>query len=132
MGLLKQKWWKRTLERSSSESKVETLKDIEAIQEYLKEINNDTKSIQKLLEQLEELEKERLIAKETIVHVNLESQSKAIDKLIEKYEFFQNDVDINGLRVKRIAEKFLKHAEKAGLKDMVKIKKQDPRWRFQW
>ncbi len=132
MTLAEKKWWKKAFAPSESKSKVETLKDIGAIADYLDEINNDTKSIQKLLNQLEELEKERLIAKESIVHINLESQAKILDKLIEKYEFFQNDVDINGLRVKRIAQEFLKHAQKAGMKDLVKSKNQDMRWRFQW
>ena len=132
MGLPEKKWWKKTFAKSEPKSKVETLKDIESIHDFLDEIDNDSKSIQKILDQLEELEKERLIARESIVHVNLESQAKIMDKLIERYEFFQNDADINGLRVKRIATEFLKHAEKAGMKDLVKMKKQDMRWRFPW
>ena len=132
MGLSEQKWWKKAFSKQEFRSKEEILKDLEAMEEFLEDVDKDAREIKKLLLSLEELEKERKIAKESIIAVNLESQAKVLDTLIERYEFFQNDVDINGLRIKKIASMFLKNAEKAGMKDLVKSKNQDMRWRFLW
>jgi len=132
MGLSEQKWWKKAFSKKELRLKEEILKDLEAMEEFLDDVDKDAQEIKKLLLSLEELEKERKIAKESIIAVNLESQAKVLDTLIERYEFFQNDVDINGLRIKKIASMFLKNAEKAGMKDLVKSKNQDMRWRFLW
>jgi hypothetical protein len=78
------------------------------------------------------LEKEREVARPGIVHINLETQAEVLDKLLQRYEFFQNDADINGLRLRQIAQHFLNLAQKEGLKDLVKEKKRDLKWRFGW
>jgi hypothetical protein len=105
---------------------------MDAIKEFLSDVNSESKILIKELNKLEELEKERKVASAGIVQVNLETQAKVIDKILERYEFFQNDVDINGQRVKIIVNQFLKKAEKAGLKDLVNNKKQKPRWQGKW
>ncbi len=112
--------------------KNDELKDIQAILEFLQEIHLDVKKISPDLKKLEELEKEAQVTKEDIITINLESQAKILDNLIERYEFFQNDVDINGIRLKKICKSFLKKAEKVGLKDLVKEKKKDKKWKFSW
>lgn len=128
----RKKWWQRLFGREEKKEEVDILKDIEAIIEYLNEINDDVKTLLPELKKLEELEKERKIAKPEIVHANLETQASVLDKLLEKYEFFQNDIDISGLRLKAIANQFLKNAKSAGMADLVKEKKQDKRWKFFW
>lgn len=112
--------------------KAEVLADIEAIVEFLNEIQADTKELLSQLKMLQELEKEYEVASSGILQVNLETQAKILDKLLERYGFFENDVDVNGLRVKMIATEFLKRAEKAGMTDLARQKKEDKRWNMLW
>ena len=112
--------------------KEDVLKNLEAMIDFLEDINFEAKQLIPELKKLEELETERQVAAPGLTQVNLETQSEVLDKVLEKYEFFQNDVDINGIRMKRIAEEFLKQAKKAGLKDLIKEKEQKSMWKFFW
>ena len=125
-------WWKKLVHAKEHRQHIDSLRDIDAILDFLQEINDDVKELSKLFKKLEELEKERKVSKEGIVHINLETQAEVLDKILERYEFFENDVDINGLRVKHIAHQFLNNAQNAGLKDLVKERKQDQRWWMLW
>ena len=111
---------------------MDVVNDIEAIQECLKDVTEEVRSLLPLLEELEELEKERQVAKAGVIKINLETQAKILDSILEKYEFFQNDVDINGLRVKKIAKQVLKEAKKEGLKELVEEKEKKMHWTFDW
>ncbi len=130
----KKKWWQKLLWHEEHPEKINQTKDISAIIEFLEEIDSDTKKLLPLFNQLAELEKERAVisAKPRLLQINLESQAKVLDKLLENYEFFQNDVDINGIRLKAIANQFLRNARQAGLKDLVQEKKEDQKWKFFW
>ncbi len=131
MSLADRKWWQRVFHKPA-ERRVDALNDIAAMKECLSELHMDVKVILKELTELEELEKERMVAKSGIVHVNLETQARVFDRLLERYEFFENDVDINGLRLKRIAGEYLKQAQRAGLTDLVAEKKENAKWHFLW
>ncbi len=124
-------WWNRA-SKKEGEPKVDILKDIGAIQDSLREVSMESKALLKELGGLEELEKERQVARESVIPINLEAQAKVLDILLQRYEFYQNDVDINGIRVKQIAREFLKRAKQAGLKDLVNEKKKDMKWQFDW
>ncbi|MBT3835772.1 hypothetical protein HOD05_03065 [Candidatus Woesearchaeota archaeon] len=124
--------WKKVFGAKPPKKKVDSLKDIQAIIEFLEHAQDDPKALLEDLHKLEELEKERKVASKKLVPVNLEAQEEILDSIIQRYEFFQNDVDINGLRVKQIAGEFLKHASHEKMKSIVKEKKKDPRWKFQW
>ena len=118
---------------SGKVKKEDVLHDMEAISDFLHDSKDDIKGILAEIEKLEELEREhRVMDKDSLIGVNLKTQARIIEKLLEKYEFFQEDADINGLRVRRIAQQFLDTAEKAGLKELVKEKKKDLRWTFKW
>ena len=130
--MAKKSWWQKHFARDEHQEKIDIVKDLDAIVEYLEEINYDVKSILPELKKLMELEKERKVADSSVTHINLETQASILDKLLEKYEFFQNDADINGLRLKAIANQFLRNAKKHGLTDLVKEKKADQRWKFFW
>jgi hypothetical protein len=132
MGLQEKRWWKNIFSNKEHKKKVDVQKDISAIIDFLQEINDDQKSIITNLRNLKELETEFEVAKEGIVQVNLQTQAKLIEKIIQEYEFLQNDVDINGLRVKMITEEFLKRLKKAGMHDLLKEKRLDPVWKMQW
>ena len=108
------------------------LSDIEAITEFLSEVQADTKELSSQLKKLKELEQEYHVATSGILHVNLETQAKLLDKLLERYGFLQSDADVNGLRVKMIAAEFLKRAKAAGMTDLVRQKEKDQKWKMLW
>lgn len=129
MPLVQRAWWKRLFVTQSRERKGEALKDLQAMQDDLKDFPSELKILQRELAKLEELEKERQVTREGILQVNLDAQAKLLDKILQRYGFFQDDVDINGIRIKEIARNLLKEAEKAGMKDLVEQKKNDPQWK---
>ncbi|MAG61119.1 hypothetical protein CL619_05000 [archaeon] len=110
----------------------DSLKDIEAIIDYLKEVHLDTEKLLKQMKKLQDLEKERTIASEGLLHVNLQAQAELFDSLLRDYESFQDDTSISSIRVQHVAKEFLKYAKKAGMKDLVKEKKKDQQWRREW
>jgi len=132
MPLYEKKWWKKLFAKKQHQKKVDSVKDIGAIIDFLEVVKLEAEEILPELTKLNNLEKERQVARSGIRQINLETQAKILDKIIEKYEFFQNDVDINGLRVKMIARQFLKNAEKDGLKDLINEKKKNSKWKFLW
>ena len=132
MALYEQKWWQKLFKREHHEPKEDALHDIDAIREFLKGAKEDVRALLPLLEKLEELERERQVASDSILPVNLKAQAKIFDELLQHYEFFQNDADINGIRVKRMARELLNHAARAELDTLVREKKQDMKWTFDW
>lgn len=125
------RWWNRIFPKGV-EPTIDILKDIQAIQDSLKEAPRESKALLPELQKLEELERERQVARESVIPINLEAQAKILDNLLQRYEYYQNDVDINGIRVKQMAREFLKKAKLAGLKDLVNEKKKDMKWQFDW
>lgn len=125
------KWWGKLFHKEK-EPKEEVLKDLSAIMEALNDLNVDLKALLPELHKLEDLERERQIASASLTPINLETQAELLDKILIKYEFLQNDVDVNGIRMKRVAKEFLHQAKEAGLNELVKQKQKDPRWNFNW
>jgi len=126
------KSWMKLFGKKKPAKKVEVLSDIEAVMDFLSEIQADTKELLSQLKKLHQLEKEYQVASSGIVHINLETQAKILDKLLERYGFFEDDVDVNGLRVKEMAKEFLQRAKKAGMTDLVRQKEKDRRWKMLW
>ena len=110
----------------------DSLKDISAIIDYLKEQHLDTEKLLEQMKKLEELEKERTIASEGLLHVNLQTQVELMDFLLRDYESFQDDTSISSIRVQHIAKELLKHVKKAGMTDLVNQKKKDQQWKREW
>ena len=130
MALYEKKWWQRLFRKKESAERVDVLKDIGAMKEFLRDVKSDAELVSTLVEQLEELEKERQVGTEKVIQINLEAQSGIIDKLTENYTFMQDDMDINASRLRTIANEWLKQAQKAGLSDLVRKKKTDSRWKW--
>ncbi len=126
------KWWSKLLGKKAPPPKVDVLADIDAVIDFLGDVSHDVKELLVQLKKLKELEKEYHVAASGILHVNLETQARVFDQLLERYEFFENDVDVNGLRVKMMAKEFLKRASKAGMTDLVRRKERDKRWLMLW
>lgn len=132
MAFYQKKWWQKLVSKKNQHEKVDAVKDIQAMREFLQDLSTDQTSIEQDLKKLQELEQERQVANSGILQINLETQAEVLEKLLDRYEFFQNDVAISGLRMKRVAQQFLQHAQEAGLKDLVKEKKKKLKWRFLW
>lgn len=132
MSVADTKFWKKMFGRSEHLKPVDVIKDIEAVEDFLEDVTVDVKVLLKELRQLKELEQERVVAKSGVVHVNLETQGVVFDKILERYGFFQEDVDINGLRLQKVAKMYLKQCQRVGLSDLVAEKKQDEKWKFHW
>ena len=128
MAIYEKKWWKELFAKPTKKKKVDVVKDIEAITESLQDLPNDQQFLIEHLNKLIDLEREYHVAKSGIIQVNLETQATLLDKIIERYEFLQNDIAINGIRIQEMANEFLQRADKAGMKDLVKEKKQDQKW----
>ena len=127
----RESWFKRTFTSKSQQIKIDAIKDIKAIQEFIDEIEYNLKPLKENLNKLKELEKEHKVGSSDIKIINIETQTKIIDKLMDDYSYLQNDVIINGLRLKQIAQDTLNKASKAGLKDLVKEKANDEKW-WRW
>ncbi|MBU0470504.1 MAG: hypothetical protein KKA62_00135 [Nanoarchaeota archaeon] len=132
MALYTKSWWKKLFGKTEKIKKIDILENINSVKDYLSDSSNDVKILLKELDKLKELEKEYEVAKSGIIQINLETQSKILDRILERYEFYQNDADINGIRIKQLATTFLERAEKNGLKDLVKQKKKDNGWLLNW
>jgi len=129
--LYEMSWWQKIFKKEVKKKREDALSSIAAVREFLADVPDQLKAMKPLLLQLEELEKERLVAKPGI-KLNLEAQSQVFEKLLDRYEFFQDDVDINGLRVKQLSRDFLEHAKKAGLKELVQEKLKTQKWKWGW
>ena len=110
----------------------DSLKDITAIIDFLEEVHLDVEKLLPQMRKLEELEKERTIAKGGILHVNIQTQAELLDSLLRDYESFQDDASISSIRVQHVSMLLMKYAKKAGMNDLVREKKQDQQWRREW
>ena len=128
MPLYEQEWWKKLFGKKKTHHQVDVLKDIHAVLEELQDLKDEVKPLLKQVQKLEELEKEYEVGKEDVRLINLETQAEILDQILQRYEFLQDDIDINGIRVKQVAKEFLRRAQQAGLKDLVAEKKQDRKW----
>jgi hypothetical protein len=115
--------------KKKRKEKVDVLKDTTAIIEFLEDIQTDIDFLRPKLLELEELEKEQEVASDKLKPTNISTQVKILDKLLERYEFFESDIVINGQRLKMIAGKLLSDAQKAGLKKLVKQKRNSFAWK---
>ncbi len=117
--------------KKESKTKIEPIKDIQAIQDFLNELQNDAVKLTEFFKQLQSLEQEYKVAKNDLLHINLQAQADLLDKIMPYYSSLAADSEINGLRLKLLATEFVKRARKAGMKDLAKDKKKSTAW-WQW
>ncbi|MBS3139715.1 hypothetical protein J4479_01795 [Candidatus Woesearchaeota archaeon] len=122
-----QKWWKK-LFKETPRKKLDSEQELQAMIDFLGDIKADVKTLYRDLKTLLELEQERQVAASGIVHININTQAKLLDKIIEQYEFMESDVAINGLRLKHLAEKLLEEAQQQGMGDLAEEKQK--KWRL--
>ena len=124
--------WLKARRGTKKRDKVDILKDTSAIQEFMSDIKIDIAYLHEKLFKLEELEKERQTASSTLTETNLKAQGNILDDLLKRYESFNTDTSINGIRLKMIADEWLKLAKKEGLAQLAKEKKKKEYWSFDW
>ena len=117
-------FWRKK-EENVPEEKVKVKDDLNAALAFLKEMQ--VKELVMKLEKMREMVKEEGVVGEDLKKENLETQLKIFDEILQKYNFFQNDADINGERLKKIGRELLQKAEATGID--VKTKKESLNWR---
>ena len=116
--------WKRLGWVKEHEYKrVHPIEDIKEVIDFLENLNSDVKELLPDLNKLLELEKERKVAEEGIVQMNLESQGEVLKKLMLRYSLFIDDTDINWIRLKRVSKQFIYNCNHSGMKYYVKENK---------
>ncbi len=128
MGLAEHKWWKKFFKKEMDHKKIDISRDFDGIDDFLEDVTRDRQVLMLLFGQLKELEEERQVATHLALKVNLQSQITLLQDILDRYSHFEDDVQINGIRLRIIAAEILKKAEKAGLKDIVKDKQKLSEW----
>ncbi|MFH1682247.1 MAG: hypothetical protein ABIA37_00470 [Candidatus Woesearchaeota archaeon] len=122
------KIWNRFKKDDYQKKKTVPIKEeLAAVISFLKE--TELRMMITELEKMRELAEEEGLVDGELIEKNLKEQIHLFDQIIQKYDFFQNDVDINGLRMKKIAVELLKRAEHHKMKELVEEKKKDLNWR---
>jgi hypothetical protein len=120
--------WKRLgIAKEEEVEEVKVKDDLGAVISFLKEIN--LKELARKLEIMKEIVREGGVVDKELKSENLDKQIKLFDKILRDYDFFVNDADINGLRLKKIGGELLRKAEESGMNELVKEKKNEIMWR---
>ena len=98
-------------------------KELVGINDFLKQAPSDVKKLVKVISDFNKVKKGH----------SIESKVKRWEKVMQAMEFFQEDTDITGERVKKVADALRKEAKKGKVSKEVKdILKKDIKWNFDW
>lgn len=112
---------------------VDVDKDIDALLMYLKDVPYDVEELLKMFMRLVNLRKEmKLLSDEGARKENLRRQIELYDRLLLRYEEYDEDVIINGIRVKNIATRYVEEAKKNKFYAVLEKMKTETRWYFDW
>ena len=132
------KIWKQIGIVKPKKEYVDIDKTMDVLLDFLNEQGPALKRIGKLYNQFKtlrnmELKLKKEKAKRHALKENIQKQIKKYDQIIKAYEILELDTDVNGERVKKIANEIQKRAKKLGAdKEMLsKITKSD-HWNFDW
>lgn len=115
------------------EIKADVDTDIDAIVIYLKDVHYDVDELVKMLTRLQKLRNEaQLLVDIALIKENLRKQIELYDRLLLRYEYYDQDAEINGIRIKNIAAQYRDEAQKHKLYDLVEKMKKESRWYFDW
>lgn len=107
--------------------------DIRAIRVYIEELHYDSEKLLKLLKELQSLRKDAaVLSDEQALAENLRKQIDTYDNLLLRYEYFEQDADINGIRVKNVARHLMEKAKEKKLYTVIDKIKKESRWMFDW
>jgi len=120
-------WKKLGIVKGEEIEEVKVKDDLNAVLNSLKEI--EVKELVKKLGTLKSMVKEEGVVKEELSVKNLKEQIKLLDGILQGYGFLEDDVDINGLRLRKVGKELLRKAKDKGMDELVKEKKKDMKWR---
>ncbi|MBR9683260.1 hypothetical protein GOV03_01850 [Candidatus Woesearchaeota archaeon] len=120
-------WQKLKLAKEKETEDVKVKQDLSAVLVSLKEI--DVVELVKKLETMKSMVKEEGIVEDGLKTDNLSKQIKQLDGILQAYSFLEIDVNINGLRLRKVGKELLRKASESGMKDVVKEKQKDMKWR---
>jgi hypothetical protein len=127
MAINEWKIWKKAGIVKEEEEEVKVRDDLDAVIAFLKEM--DVKGLISKLEKMREMAKEEDVVEDGLKAENLEKQIMLFDEILRAYDFFEDDADVNGLRLQKIGNELLKKAKERGMTELVKEKKRDIKWR---
>ena len=119
--------WKKVGIVKEEVKEVKVKDDLDAVIAFLKEM--DVSKLVEKLERMREMVKEEGVVEDGLKTENLEKQIKLFDEVLRAYDFFEDDADVNGLRLQKIGGELLRKAKEEGMGDLVKEKKKDIKWR---
>ena len=132
MGISTLKLWEK-LGFVRRELPADTDTDIEAITTYLDDINHTVETLRKQFRILLELRRDaRVLTDENLIKENLAQQVQIYDKLLSNYQYFDIDTDINGIRMKNIAKRYMAEIKKHKLYEVLENIKKKDHWIFNW
>ncbi len=112
---------------------VDVDKDIEGIVMYLKDVHYDVDELLNLFSRLVKYRKEgKLLTDEDARKENVRRQIELFDKLLLRYEEYDEDAIVNGIRVKNIAGEYVKEAKKHRFYAALDKMRKENRWNFDW
>ena len=113
-------------------------KTIVVIAGFLKEFRPAVDTLDRLLNEFSLLRKKELKLKRekkgsALLKENLQKQIKKYDQIIKAYEMLELDTDVNGERVKKIADELQDKAKKLAVdKELLKKITTSEHWTFDW
>lgn len=130
--------WKKLGVVKEPEIHIDVEGDVQAILQYFKEFDSNKKKILKLFDEYLDLRRdEKILKKEKASHKeladNIKKQIEKYDQIIQAYEMHEDDTDVNGLRVKKIAKSIQRKAVKYKIpRKWINYMKKDMKWNFNW
>ena len=113
-------------------TKINVNKDVKAITYFLANLPYDDERLLRLFKEFLELRLEHYaLSDDKLKRQNIIKQVNLFDQIIDLYQYFQDDVDINGKRVKNIAKALTKVVKDQNIEE-AKAKVQSLKWRFDW
>ncbi len=127
MAINEWKIWKKVGIVKEEVEEVKVKDDLKAVISFLKEM--DVGKLVEKLERMQEMVKEEGVVEDGLKEDNLKKQIELFDEVLRAYDFFEDDADVNGLRLQKIGGELLREAKEKGMTDLVKEKKKDIKWR---
>ncbi|MBI4153315.1 hypothetical protein HY497_02230 [Candidatus Woesearchaeota archaeon] len=108
-------------------------KDIDALVMYLGDVHYDVEELLKLFARLVKLRKEaKVLSDEEALKENMRRQIELYDRLLLRYEEYDEDAIVNGIRVKNIATEYVEEAKKNRFYAALEKMRNESRWYFDW
>ncbi|MBD3355059.1 hypothetical protein GF361_03675 [Candidatus Woesearchaeota archaeon] len=129
-------WQRLGFKSPPKQSKIDVNKDIDAVLDSLNDVKPVISSLIKDINKFKALkkqEKSRKNISDNELKKMTEEKVKVFDRILNQYEYYELDVDVNGERIKNISSVLGKKAKDFGIskKWLNKIKNSE-RWTFDW